>query len=125
MILSNLSVPLVSTVDTLIVGHLDNANNMASVGIGSSIYIFIVAILNFLRMGTTGFTAQALGEKNGDRIRQILLQGIILALILSLFLGILASPIAQVAFAIMDPSLSFTQGLLASSLGACSAFLQP
>ena len=104
MILSNLSVPLVSTVDTLIVGHLDNANNMASVGIGSSIYIFIVAILNFLRMGTTGFTAQAFGEKNGDRIRQILLQGMILALILSFLLGILAGPITQVSFAIMDPS---------------------
>lgn len=63
MILSNISVPLVGTVDTMIVGHLNDANQMASVGIGSSIYLFLIAILNFLRMGTTGFTAQAYGDK--------------------------------------------------------------
>lgn len=104
MILSNISVPLVGTIDTMIVGHLNSANNMASVGIGSSIYIFLVAILNFLRMGTTGFTAQAYGDHDGTKIRQILLQGLILAFGLALLLGIFAIPISKFAFFIMDPS---------------------
>ncbi len=103
MILSNISVPLVGTVDTMIVGHLNSANNMASVGIGSSIYLFLVAILNFLRMGTTGFTAQAYGNHHGAQIRQILLQGLLLAFGLAILLGILAIPISKLAFMIMNP----------------------
>lgn len=104
MILSNISVPLVGTVDTIIVGHLNNADDMAAVGIGSSIYVFIIAILNFLRMGTTGFTAQAHGHRDGIVIRQILIQGLILALGLSLILGIFAVPLSQFAFYIMEPA---------------------
>lgn len=110
MILSNISVPLVGTVDTMIVGHLHSANNMASVGIGSSIYVFLIAILNFLRMGTTGFTAQAYGKHDGAKIRQILLQGLILALGLAIFLGMLAVPISKLAFMIMDPSPELYEG---------------
>lgn len=110
MILSNISVPLVGTVDTMIVGHLHSANNMASVGIGSSIYVFLVAVLNFLRMGTTGFTAQAYGKNNGTKIRQILLQGLILAFGLAIFLGMLAVPISKLAFLIMNPSPELYDG---------------
>lgn len=110
MILSNISVPLVGTVDTMIVGHLHSANNMASVGIGSSIYVFLVAILNFLRMGTTGFTAQAFGNKDGNRVRQILLQSLGLALILALLLAIFALPISKIAFTLMQPSPALYEG---------------
>ena len=110
MILSNISVPLVGTVDTIIVGHLSNANDMASVGIGSSIYLFLVAILNFLRMGTTGFTAQAYGNKDGIKIRQILLQGLLLALGLAFVLAIFAIPISNVAFMVMKPSPELYSG---------------
>ncbi len=110
MILSNISVPLVGTVDTMIVGHLHSANNMASVGIGSSIYLFLVAILNFLRMGTTGFTAQAYGNHHGSQIRQILLQGLLLALGLALLLGLLAIPISKLAFIVMDPDPELYSG---------------
>lgn len=110
MILSNISVPLVGTVDTMIVGHLNDANQMASVGIGSSIYLFLIAILNFLRMGTTGFTAQAYGHKNGGMIRLILIQGILLALLLALILLLLAFPITTLAFSIIDPEPALYDG---------------
>lgn len=110
MILSNISVPLVGTVDTMIVGHLNDANQMASVGIGSSIYLFLIAILNFLRMGTTGFTAQAYGHKNGGMIRLILIQGILLALLLALILLLLAFPITTLAFSIIDPEPELYDG---------------
>lgn len=110
MILSNISVPLVGTVDTIIVGHLGDANNMASVGIGSSIYVFLVAVLNFLRMGTTGFTAQAYGKKATNTIRQILLQGLILAVLLSFLLGLFALPISKTAFWLMNPTPILYEG---------------
>lgn len=104
MILSNISVPLVGTVDTIIVGHLNDADNMAAVGVGSSIYVFLVATLNFLRMGTTGFTAQAHGNSQGEGVRQILLQGLLLAFGLALILGTLAIPISRFAFFVMNPA---------------------
>ncbi|WP_026878962.1 MATE family efflux transporter [Ignatzschineria larvae DSM 13226] len=104
MILSNISVPLVGTVDTMIVGHLHNAEMMASVGIASSLYLFLVAIFNFLRMGTTGFTAQAVGQENGNHIRQILLQGLLLALLFAGILLLFASPITTLAFHLMQLS---------------------
>lgn len=110
MILSNISVPLVGTVDTIIVGHLNDADKMASVGVGSSIYVFLVATLNFLRMGTTGFTAQAHGNNQNEGVRQILLQGLLLAFGLALILGILAAPISQFAFFVMNPAPELYNG---------------
>ncbi len=103
MVLSNLSVPLVSSVDTIVVGHLNNETSMASVGIGNGIYLFLIAVLNFLRMGTTGFTAQAFGNHDTTKIRQILLQGLILALLLAVALMTLSIPIASFSFWVMQP----------------------
>ena len=65
MILSNLSVPLVALVDTAVVGHLPHAHQLGAVAVGSSLYILIVGVLGFLRMGTTGFAAQACGRGDG------------------------------------------------------------
>lgn len=110
MVLSNISVPLVGTVDTMVVGHLDDASNMAAVGVGSSIYVLLVAALNFLRMGTTGFTAQASGRNDGEKLRQILFQGIVLAFGLAAFLSLFAYPFSQGAFAIMQPSPELHSG---------------
>lgn len=90
MILSNISVPLVGIVDTAVMGRLPEADNMAAVALGSGLYLFLVGILNFLRMGTTGFTAQASGREDGTLLRQILLQSLILALLFALILGSLA-----------------------------------
>ena len=61
MILSNISVPLLGMVDTGVTGHLDDPVYLGAVAIGSTIFGFIYAGFNFLRMGTTGITAQCLG----------------------------------------------------------------
>ncbi len=110
MVLSNISVPLVGTVDTMVVGRLEDASSMAAVGVGSSIYVLLVATLNFLRMGTTGFTAQASGQNNGKKLRQILFQGVVLSLALAAILSLFATPFSQLAFAIMKPSPELLSG---------------
>ena len=71
-ILSNLSVPLLSSVDTAVVGHLDKVSYLGAIAIGSMIFNFIYWAFGFLRMGTTGLTAQAFGKKS-DRDTVILL----------------------------------------------------
>ena len=104
MILSNISVPLVALVDSTVIGHLPHAHQLGAVAVGASLYIFLAWMMGFLRMGTTGFAAQAAGRNDGNALRQILLQGLLLALLLSLFLGVIAIPFSGVALNVMQPS---------------------
>lgn len=107
MILSNLSVPLVSLVDTMVMGRLPEAHNLAAVTVGSASYLFIIGCLSFFRMGTIGFTAQAVGRQQGSMLRQILVQSILLALGLSLLLIFLAIPFYQLTLYWIEPNQAF------------------
>jgi len=104
MILSNISVPLVALVDSTVIGHLPHAHQLGAVAVGSSLYIYLAWMMGFLRMGTTGFAAQAAGRNDGTALRQILLQGLLLGLVLSLFLAAIAIPFSGVALSVMQPS---------------------
>src|SRR5690606_39386753 len=55
-------------------------------------------------MGTTGFAAQATGRQDGGELRQILLQGLLLALGFALLLSVFALPLKGVALQLMQPS---------------------
>ena len=59
MILSNITVPLLGLVDTAVIGHLDSPTYLGGVAIGTTITSFLFMLLLFLRMSTTGMTAQA------------------------------------------------------------------
>ncbi|QLF92752.1 MATE family efflux transporter [Pseudomonas sp. ABC1] len=104
MILSNLSVPLMVLVDSAVVGHLPHAHQLAAVAVGGSLYTLLVWSMGFLRMGTTGFTAQASGRGDGAALRQVLLQGLLLAGTLALLLGFCALPFKQALLHLMQPS---------------------
>jgi MATE family multidrug resistance protein len=97
MILSNLSVPLVTLVDSAVIGHLPHAHQLGAVAVGGSLFTFMVSLMSFLRMGTTGFAAQAAGRRDGDALRQILVQGLSLGLLFSLLLSMLALPFSHLA----------------------------
>jgi MATE family multidrug resistance protein len=58
-IISNLSVPLLSSVDTAVVGHIEGIYYLGAIAIGSMIFNFLYWSFGFLRMGTTGLTARA------------------------------------------------------------------
>ena len=104
MILSNISVPLVALVDSTVIGHLPHAHQLGAVAVGASLYIFLAWMMGFLRMGTTGFAAQAAGRGDGAALRQILLQGLLLSVLLSMLLGAIAIPFSGVALSLMQPS---------------------
>lgn len=89
MIASNLTIPLLSLVDTAVVGHLDHAWYLGGVALGSSVISLLFLLLGFLRMSTTGLTAQAFGADDKPAIRSGLLQGAIVALALALLLLLL------------------------------------
>jgi len=86
MIASNLTIPLLSLVDTAVVGHLEHAWYLGGVALGSSLISLLFLLLGFLRMSTTGLTAQALGAKDRQGLRTSLLQAGMIALCLALLL---------------------------------------
>jgi len=104
MIASNLTIPLVSLVDSIVAGHLPHAEQLGAVAVGSAVYALPVWICGFLRMGTIGFAAQAAGRANGDMLRRVLLQALLLAVVLAGILLLLALPLLPVVLDLMKPS---------------------
>ncbi len=103
-ILNNLSVPLLSAVDTALVGHLPSAIYIGAVAIGSMIFNFIYWGFGFLRMGTTGLTAQAFGKQDQQQMQLYLWRSLSFALIAGLLLILLQDVIAFIAFKLIEGS---------------------
>ncbi|MCK5087697.1 MAG: MATE family efflux transporter [Melioribacteraceae bacterium] len=103
-ILSNLSVPLLSSVDTAVVGHLDQVYYIGAIAIGSMIFNFIYWGFGFLRMGTTGLTAQAFGKKDTAEISLIFSRSIFIALLSASALILFQNYIAKFSFYLIDAS---------------------
>jgi MATE family multidrug resistance protein len=93
-----MSVPLVGVVDTAVVGHLPDPVYIGAVALGAVIFNFIFWGFGFLRMGTTGFTAQAYGAGNATEVRSTLARALLLAAGLGALLIALQAPIALIAF---------------------------
>jgi MATE family multidrug resistance protein len=101
MILSNVSVPLLGMVDTGVTGHLDNPAYLGAVAIGATIFTFIYMGMNFLRMGTTGITAQSFGANDNDALRAALGQALIVSLMIALALILLRTQISEVSLSLL------------------------
>ena len=101
MILSNISVPLLGMVDTGVVGHLESSVYLGAVAIGGTIFGFLYTGMNFLRMGTTGITAQRFGADDNDGLRVSLGQAIIVALLIAFALIAVQRPIGQIAMSLI------------------------
>ncbi len=104
-IISNISVPLLSSIDTALMGQL-SARHLGAVGIASMLFNFIYWNFGFLRMGTTGITAQAYGAKNVLLISNTFSRAGLVAFVLGLLLIILQLPIEWVSIRLfqVDPT---------------------
>lgn len=79
MVLSNITVPLLGLVDAAVIGHLEHSWYLGGVALGGTLISVTFWLLGFLRMSTTGLTAQALGRDKKDQLVLILLQGLFMA----------------------------------------------
>ncbi len=103
MIISNLSVPMLGLVDTAILGHLENAQYLAAVAVGGSILAFLYWGFGFLRMGTTGLTAQAFGAEDYHRSRLIAGQSMLLGLGIGLTIVFLSPFLLMLGLSLVVP----------------------
>ena len=104
MIISNISVPLVGAVDTAVVGHLPQPHHIGAVALGALIFTFLYWGFGFLRMGTTGFIARAVGAGDSAAISRTLLRVLLLALLLGLIIVALGKPLIAAALYFLESS---------------------
>ena len=110
IILSNISVPLVGAVDTAVVGHLPEPHSIGAVALGALIFSFLYWGFGFLRMGTTGFVAQAYGAGDWRGLSDTLLRVLFLALALGFATIIIGWPLIDFVLFLIDSS-SVVEGL--------------
>ena len=79
-ILANITIPLVGVVDTAIVGHIANATYIGGIAIGTMLFDLLYWNFGFLRVGTSGMTAQAYGRGNHLECARLLSQSLAIAL---------------------------------------------
>lgn len=86
MLLANISVPLLGLVDTAILGHLDRSIYLGAATIGAQLIGLLFWSFGFLRMGTTGFTARALGAEDQSRLVSTLQESCIFGLLIGILI---------------------------------------
>lgn len=101
-IVSNITVPLLNLVDLTIVGHLGSAVYIGAIAIGGLIFNIIYWLFSFLRMGTSGLTSQALGQRNLSEVMNVLLRSLGTAFVVAPLLIGLQAVILYVSFKWMD-----------------------
>ena len=94
-------VPLASLVDVAFLGHLADIRHLAGVAIATVLFNYIYWTFGFLRMGTTGVTAQARGKGETDAVVLTLLRNGAIALVIGIVILLLQQPIREIGFALL------------------------
>jgi MATE family multidrug resistance protein len=103
-IVSNITVPLLGLVDLALMGHLKSEVYIGAIALGGVIFNFIYWGFGFLRMSTSGFTAQAFGKKNKTETITVLARALAVAIFTGLAILALQLPIAWAGFNLIGGS---------------------
>ena len=103
-IVSNITVPLLGLVDLAIVGHLGATAYIGAISLGGMLFNVIYWIFTFLRMGSSGLTAQAYGRNDKAETALLLTRSLLLAFSISALLLLAQVPLFRLATAVMQPS---------------------
>jgi MATE family multidrug resistance protein len=115
IVLSNATVPLLGAVDTAVVGQLGGAAIGAAVGLGAVILATINWVFGFLRMGTSGLAAQALGARDAAETGAVLVRALLIAGAAGLAIIVLQAGLVWAAFR-LAPGSAEVEGLARSYL---------
>jgi MATE family multidrug resistance protein len=126
-IISGITIPLLGAVSLAMMGRLDDIVYMGALSVGSMMFNFLYWCFSFLRMGTTGFTAQAFGrasrdgqlprsereardvEERPNETVEILARGLFIALSIAVLILIFQQPILKLATVLIHPEESLMQ----------------
>lgn len=101
-IVANASVPLLGVVDTAVIGNTGSVIDLGAIALGALIFSFVYWSFGFLRMGTTGFVAQAKGAGDAEEVRAIFGRASLIALAVGMVLLLLQLPIGAISFSLLS-----------------------
>ena len=104
MILANLAIPLVGAVDTAVMGRLPDARYLGAVAVGAAVMNALYWMVGFLRMSTTGLTAQALGAGDRGELGAVAVRGATAAVVLGVLLVVGQGPLLGLALWLFQAS---------------------
>lgn len=103
-IVTNITVPLLGLVDTAIVGHMGDAAYIGAIAVGSMIFNLIYWVFGFLRMGTSGMTAQARGRRDMSEAARLLMRSATISLAITLLILTLQWPLRELMLWLISPT---------------------
>ncbi|MDE7455504.1 MAG: MATE family efflux transporter [Prevotella sp.] len=103
-IVTNITVPLLGMVDTAIVGHMGAAAYIGAVAVGSMIFNLVYWVFGFLRMGTSGLTAQARGRRDLTEVTRLLVRSASVSMAVALALIVLQWPLCELMLSLLGPT---------------------
>jgi MATE family multidrug resistance protein len=101
LILSNLTQPLLSTVDTVLSGHLPGAAALGGVAVGGIFFNSVFWTFGFLRMSTTGLVAQAYGARNHQELRLHFARALLSAVVIGAVLLAVKAPLISLSIRLL------------------------
>ncbi|HLO84511.1 MAG TPA: guanitoxin biosynthesis MATE family efflux transporter GntT [Nostocaceae cyanobacterium] len=108
-VVSNLMIPLSGLISVAFLGHLTEIDALAGVSIANILFCLVYLTLEFLRMATTGLTAQAVGADDQEGVLLVGLRNALIALGLGIGLLILQYPLREVGFSLMSGDLNIKE----------------
>ena len=103
-IVSNITVPLLGMIDVAIVGHMGSPVYIGAVAVGSMIFNLVYWLFGFLRMGSSGLTAQALGRRDFAEITRLLVRSVSIAFGIALLMIVFQEPLKWLMFWLISPT---------------------
>ncbi len=103
IMLASITVPLMGLTDTAVVGRLGDAAMLGGLAVGAVILDLIFTGLNFLRSGTVGLTAQAMGADDRVERVNVLHRALILSALIGLLLILFSLPVLELGLLLMKP----------------------
>lgn len=118
-IVSNITVPLLGLSDTAIAGHLHADSFLAAMAAGSSMLNLSFWLFGFLRAGTTGLTANAVGENNITEISRLFCKSLFWALVIGFTLLLARKFIGGQILGFLNPPGEAVNSLAAQYYDIC------
>ena len=104
IILANAAVPLLGLADTAAIGQTGTAVDLGAIALASLVFSFVYWGFAFLRMGTSGFVAQASGANNQTEVKALFFRAVFVAMAIGMLLIVTQYPIKHIALSLLDAS---------------------
>ncbi len=117
-IISNLTTPILGLVDVAITGHLESPVYLAAIAVGGSMFNMIYWLFGFLRMGSSGMTAQAYGATDRSGAAAVLYRSLLIGITAGLIMIALNRPLGEFVLGFMDAD-GATSAMAARYFGIC------